>query len=137
MKAQNQDFCPRYRCREWAILYMRLFAGGIMLFHNIGKIQNYNEIVNAYPAFDAISPAAVFVITSIIESLLASLIIIGLWVRMSAFILTVGIFFTMVWGKFGGFEQDFIWMGIYLFLVISGGGVYGFDRSSCSLNSQK
>ena len=37
------------QCRhmDWAVLYMRLFAGGMMFFHNIGKIQDYNEIVNS------------------------------------------------------------------------------------------
>ena len=47
------------QCRhmDWAVLYMRLFAGGMMFFHNIGKIQDYNEIVNSYPSFSH-SPAA-------------------------------------------------------------------------------
>ena len=40
---------------DWAVLYMRLFAGGMMFFHNIGKIQDYNEIVTSYLSH---SPAA-------------------------------------------------------------------------------
>ena len=34
---------------DWAVLYLRLFTGASMLFHNIGKIQNYNEIISSYP----------------------------------------------------------------------------------------
>ena len=34
---------------DWAVLYLRLFLGSIMLFHNIGKIQNYNELISPYP----------------------------------------------------------------------------------------
>ena len=34
-----------YRRMDWAVFYMRLFTGAMMLFHNSGKIQNYNEII--------------------------------------------------------------------------------------------
>ena len=71
------------QCRhmDWAVLYMRLFAGGMMFFHNIGKIQDYNEIVNSYPSFAFAGSPAVFVIVSLVEVVLATLIIMGLWVR--------------------------------------------------------
>ena len=52
---------------DWAVLYMRLFAGGMMSFHNIGKIQDYNEIVNSYPSFAFAGSPAVFVIVSLVE----------------------------------------------------------------------
>lgn len=57
------------QCRhmDWAVLYMRLFAGGMMFFHNIGKIQDYNEIVNSYPSFAFAGSPAVFVIVSLVE----------------------------------------------------------------------
>lgn len=73
------------QCRhmDWAVLYMRLFAGGMMFFHNIGKIQDYNEIVNSYPSFAFAGSPAVFVIVSLVEVVLAALIIMGLWVRAS------------------------------------------------------
>ena len=62
---------------DWAVLYMRLFAGGMMFFHNIGKIQDYNEIVNSYPSFAFAGSPAVFVIVSLVEVVLATLIIMG------------------------------------------------------------
>ena len=75
------------QCRhmDWAVLYMRLFAGGMMFFHNIGKIQDYNEIVDSYPSFAFAGSPAVFVIVSLVEVVLATLIIMGLWVRASMF----------------------------------------------------
>jgi hypothetical protein len=66
---------------DWAVLYLRLFTGASMLFHNIGKIQNYNEIISSYPSPLYINPPAVFVIVTVAEALLAVLIIMGLWVR--------------------------------------------------------
>ncbi len=81
------------QCRhmDWAVLYMRLFAGGMMFFHNIGKIQDYNEIVNSYPSFAFAGSPAVFVIVSLVEVVLATLIIMGLWVRASAIVMAAGI----------------------------------------------
>ena len=75
---------------DWAVLYMRLFAGGMMFFHNIGKIQDYNEIVNSYPSFAFAGSPAVFVIVSLVEVVLATLIIMGLWVRASAIVMALG-----------------------------------------------
>ena len=56
---------------DWAVLYLRLFTGASMLFHNIGKIQNYNEIISSYPSPLYINPPAVFVIVTVAEALLA------------------------------------------------------------------
>ena len=92
---------------DWAVLYLRLFTGASMLFHNIGKIQNYNEIISSYPSPLYINPPAVFVIVTVAEALLAVLIIMGLWVRM----------------------PEFAWLGIYVFLIVSGGGLYAFDAA--------
>ena len=66
---------------DWAVLYMRLFAGGMMFFHNIGKIQDYNEIVDSYPSFAFAGSPAVFVIVSLVEVVLATLINMGRWVK--------------------------------------------------------
>ena len=87
---------------DWAVLYMRLFAGGMMFFHNIGKIQDYNEIVNSYPSFAFAGSPAVFVIVSLVEVVLATLIIMGLWVRASAIVMAAGILGVLLWGLAGG-----------------------------------
>ena len=86
---------------DWAVLYMRLFAGGMMFFHNIGKIQDYNEIVNSYPSFAFAGSPAVFVIVSLVEVVLAP--------------------------GFG--TPAFTWLGVYVFLAMSGGGLYAFDTA--------
>ena len=39
----------RTRSTDWAVLYLRLFLGGMILLYNIGNIQNYNEIIDSYP----------------------------------------------------------------------------------------
>lgn len=96
---------------DWAVLYLRLFTGASMLFHNIGKIQNYNEIISSYPSPLYINPPAVFVIVTVAEVLLAVLIIMGLWVRMSALVMSLGILLMFAWGGFGAGEPEFAWLG--------------------------
>ena len=39
MGKRIEDWIGQYRHMDWAVLYMRLFAGGMMLFHNIGKMH--------------------------------------------------------------------------------------------------
>ena len=74
-------------------------------------------------------PAAVFVIVTVAEALLAVLIIMGLWVRMSALVMSLGILLMFAWGGFGAGEPEFAWLGIYVFLIVSGGGLYAFDAA--------
>lgn len=137
MGKRIQDWIEQYRHMDWAVLYMRLFAGGMMLFHNIGKIQDYNEIITSYPSLPLIGSAATFVLAAVAEVLLSVLIIMGLWVRTAALLMALGIAAVLVWGGFGASELEFVWLGIYVFLVISGGGLYGFDTALSPAKSKK
>ena len=66
---------------------------------------------------------------TVAEALLAVLIIMGLWVRMSALVMSLGILLMFAWGGFGAGEPEFAWLGIYVFLIVSGGGLYAFDAA--------
>lgn len=137
MGTKIQQWIEQYRHMDWAVLYLRLFAGGMMLFHNIGKIQNYNEIIDSYPSLFYISPPAAFVLTTVIEVVLAVLIIIGFWVRISALVMSLGILLMFAWGGFGAGELEFVWLGIYVFLIVSGGGLYAFDKAMAAYGAKK
>ena len=67
--------------------------------------------------------------TKYAEVLLAVAVIMGIWVRMSALILSLGILLMFAWGGFGAGELEFVWLGVYVFLIISGGGLYAFDTA--------
>lgn len=125
-KNRNNPPGPYVRM-DWAVLYMRLFAGGIMLFHNIGKMQAYDQIIDGYPSLPPLSPATLFVASTVAEVLAAILIVIGLWVRATAALLAAGIFALLLLLGPSDSETLFIWLGIYPFLIISGSGAYGFD----------
>lgn len=130
MAKRNQEWIEQYRHLDWAVLYLRLFVGGMMLFHNIGKIQNYNEIITSYPSLLYINNAATFVIIAAVEVALSVLIIMGIWVRMAALVMVLGILLIFAWGGFGAGAVAFLWLGIYVFLVISGGGSYAFAETT-------
>lgn len=137
MEKRIGAWIEQYRHMDWAVLYMRLFAGGMMLFHNVGKMQDYNEIVNSYPSFALVGSAAMFVIVTVVEVLLAVAIILGFRVRLSALIMALGILMMFAWGGFGVGELEFVWLGIYVFLIVSGGGLYAFDAALAPLRAKK
>lgn len=115
-----------------ALLFLRLFTGGIVLMHNIGKLQDYNEIIDSYPALLFDSPQVTFVVFSILESLFATMIILGCKLRFASFIMALGMFLSIfvvlpTRGMTAGVLQ-FVYMGIYIFFVLSGAGRYAFDR---------
>lgn len=137
MGTKIDAWIERYACMDWAVLYMRLFAGGMMLFHNIGKMQSYDEIIGNYPSFLYIQPTAVFVIVAVAEVLISVLIIMGLWVRMSALVMSLGILAMSAWEEFGIGELRFVWLGIYVFFIVSGGGTYAFDALLSASDGEK
>ena len=49
MENKLQTWFKSHEGADWAILYLRLFIGTIILLHNVGKMQAYNEIINYYP----------------------------------------------------------------------------------------
>ena len=119
------------RRKDISLLYLRLFIGGVVLLHNIGKLQTYNEIINGYPALLFDSPTLTFAVFSIIEVAFAMMIMCGLWVRFASFLMALGMFLSIfvvvpTAGMTAGTLQ-FIYMGIYIFFVIAGGGRYAMD----------
>lgn len=121
---------------DWAVLYLRLFIGGIVVLQNIGKLQNYNEIINTYPTIVGIPQAVSFSVISVVEVLLAVLIMMGMWVRLSAVIMAFGVIYLFITGLRTG-EAQLLWLGIYVFLLVAGPGFYSFDATSKRNRLQK
>ncbi len=132
MKEKIKNIASNCTYVDWALLYMRVFIGGILLMHNIGKLQIYNEIVNYYPQISGLSSAATLVVISVVEVVCAALIIIGIRVRAAATVMAVGMFLSMLFFFTDkGIvldELQFVYMGIYIFLIISGGGTFSYDN---------
>ena len=114
-----------------ATLFMRIFVGAMMLTHGIGKLQNYNAIVNAFPDPLGISSAASFTLITLAEVGCSVLIIMGLFTRLATLPLIFGMYVATFLAfpnkSFAEGELSFVYMGIYIMLLISGGGKYALD----------
>lgn len=114
-----------------AILFMRIFIGAMMLTHGIGKLQNYNAIVNSFPDPLGIGSAVSFAIITFVEVGCSVLIIMGLFTRLATLPLVFGMFVATFIAfpdkSFAAGELSFVYMGIYIMLLISGGGRYAID----------
>ena len=114
-----------------AILFMRIFIGAMMLTHGIGKLQNYNAIVNSVPDPLGIGSAVSFAIITFVEVGCSVLIIMGLFTRLATLPLIFGMFVATFIAfpdkSFAAGELSFVYMGIYIMLLISGGGRYAID----------
>jgi putative oxidoreductase len=114
-----------------AVLFMRIFIGAMMLTHGIGKLQNYNAIDNSFPDPLGISSAASFTFITLAEVGCSVLIIMGLFTRLATLPLIFGMFVATFLAfpdkSFAEGELSFVYMGIYIMLLISGGGKYALD----------
>ncbi len=103
-----------------------------MLTHGITKVQNYDMLLSTFPDPLGIGTGASITLIALAEVGCSCLLIIGLFVRISAIILAFGMFvatFLAFPGQsFAQGELSFVYMGIYVFLAISGGGWYSLDN---------
>lgn len=116
-----------------AILFLRLFIGAVMLLHIIGKMQTYDNLVLEYPSILGFSPATSLALSMIFQAAFAAMIMIGVatrFVSLAMMILTLLTIVRMM--QVDGMtifvlKINFLYLGIYTTLLISGSGVYGFN----------
>ncbi len=131
MIAKLNELLRRYRHVDKAILFLRLFIGAVIMLHVIGKLQRYDFMVVGYPPLLFNNGEASFIILTMLEALFGAMLIIGFWVRFAAFIMAMGMFVDIfvIYPTLGwlGVERQVLYIGIYAFLVIAGGGKYAID----------
>ncbi len=116
-----------------ALLYLRIVVGGMLLFHNVGKMQNYNEVISTYNNLDNIAAPAWFVIFAFVECITAIMIIIGWQVRFAASLLILGTIIALALyfphSSIMNLELNGIYVFLYIYIFISGGGLYSLDSA--------
>lgn len=133
---KNQNISTSHSCRsDWAILYLRIVFGGILLLHNVSKMQDYNVVIESYHQLLGIGGATWYVAFSVVEVVCAFMLIIGRWVRPAAVVLILGTLAGMII-YFGltstqTIELNAIYILIYILFVITGGGYYSMDEVYC------
>ena len=118
---------------EMAILFLRVFIGGVMLLHMIGKLQDYDNYVLNFQSIVGLNHDTSFALSIFFEGLFAVMIIMGVGTRLAAslmaIVMIVSICEALMLGTVtdGESKLEFIYIGIYITLVISGGGRYAIS----------
>ena len=118
-----------------AILFLRIFIAAVMLLHIIGKLQNYDNVVLTFPSLLDFNRPTSLALSIIFEAAMAAMIGIGIGTRLSAllmFITSLVTLFDIAIQAEGAISTDaaklqFIYAGIFLTLMISGGGRYSIS----------
>ena len=131
MMKQLLEILREYHFIDRAILFLRLFVGALITLHIIDKMQTYNFVLTGYPALLFGSSTATFVIFTLLEAIFAVMLICGYGTRFAAFVMALGMFVEifLVYPSLGwiGVERQILYIGIYITLVISGGGRYAIE----------
>ena len=131
MENKLQTWFKSHEGADWAILYLRLFIGTIILLHNVGKMQAYNEIINYYPSWGIFGSASFSLRSPLIEVLCAHFAHAGLQSppvrrdhgRQSAHLAVI----PLPRQRIRNLRTAVRLSGNPGSLVISGGGVYSLD----------
>ncbi|MFI3304241.1 MAG: DoxX family membrane protein [Rikenellaceae bacterium] len=125
------------RTIDIAQLYLRIVIGGMLLLHNIWKYQNYNDIISTYPQLEGLSGALWFTLFAALECTTALMLIAGWRVRLASVILIVGSILALTIyfpnPSINDLELKGIYIFIYIYMFIAGGGLYSMDgvRTQC------
>lgn len=129
---QQQTISQMHSCAV-AILFLRLYIGAVMLLHIIGKMQTYDNLVLEYPSILGFSQATSLSLSMILQAAVAAMIMVGVVTRLAslAMILTTLLSIVEMMQTEGitiiNLKIDFLYLGIYITLLISGSGIYGFN----------
>ncbi len=128
----------RARSTDWAVLYLRLFLGGVILLYNIGNIQDYNEIIDSYPSLLFLGNTVSFGVVTVVEVVAALLLMIGFRVRFAAVAVALGLLVALVYAlPAENMDRVGLLFGQALALVVSGGGYFALDGVRLSDSSQR
>lgn len=127
------SFLPK--SQDIALLILRVGFGAYMLvFHGWGKLMGWSKLSGGFPDPLGVSSPVSLSLTVFAEVGAAAFLILGLYTRLSAVILTFTMavaFFMVHGGKFAGDgngELAFIYGLVFLALVFTGGGRFAIDR---------
>ena len=115
-----------------AILFLRLFAGGLMLTHGWAKLSSFSDLAERFPDPLGVGSTLSLILILCAEVGCSLLLIFGLLTRLAVIPLIFGMlmafFFIHAADPFAVKELPLMYTGIYLALLWSGGGKYAVDE---------
>ncbi len=118
---------------NFALLFLRIFAGLIMIPYGWGKIVRYDTLrENFFGDPIAIGHETSLIICILQQIFCSIMLVLGVQSRFAAFMLFTNMVVAVKFHFFDPFcavkALPTVFMGIYLFLVISGGGRFSLDN---------
>ena len=133
MKTAKNISTRQHHRSDVAILFLRLFIGGVMLLHIVGKMQAYDNILLTYHRILGLDAATSFAVLTILEGLFAAMIILGVATRFASAMMLIVVAMSIAEALLNDTPDvataklNFVYMGIYITLLVSGGGRYAFN----------
>ena len=133
MKTAKNISTKQHHRSDVAILFLRLFIGGVMLLHIVGKMQAYDNILLTYHRILGLDATTSFAVITILEGLFAAMIILGVATRFASAMMLIVVAMSIAEALLNDTPDvataklNFVYMGIYITLLISGGGRYAFN----------
>ncbi len=123
------NFLNSTRWTDSAALFLRIFAGGMLLSHGIMKIQNWDFLAGSFPPMLGMGSTVSLVMITLVEVGCSIAIICGFLTRLALIPAIFAMLVAVLFGHQGEFgELPFVYMGMFVALFISGPGMYALDR---------
>lgn len=123
------SFLNTSRWTDSSALFLRIFAGGMLLSHGIMKIQNYGYMADSFPSVMGMGSEVSLILATLVEVGCSIAIICGFLTRLALIPAAFTMFIAAFFGHGGEFgELPFVYLGIFIALFISGPGMYALDR---------
>ncbi|HKL92426.1 MAG: DoxX family protein [Bacteroidales bacterium] len=120
------------RLTDAALLFLRVLIGTLMLSHGWGKLTNFEQLATVFPDPIGLGSTVALVLILFAEVFCSILIILGLFTRLAAIPLIVGmgVAFFVIHGAdpFQAKELAFLNMGLFAIVLISGAGYFSLDQ---------
>lgn len=104
----------------------------MMLTHGIAKVENFNQLADSFPTPLGWGSRLSFTVILLVETLGSICIITGFLLKPASLVLAFAMFtaafLTFPGSNISANELPFIYMGVFIFFIIAGGGRYSLDK---------
>ncbi|MAL17972.1 MAG: DoxX family protein [Balneola sp.] len=117
---------------DYSILLLRIGAGLMIFTHGLPKLL---KVINGNFAFGdpiGLGPEVSLILAAFAEGICGLFIVLGLWTRLSAAILSINMavayFFAHAGDPFSAKEKSMLFLLLFVVILFTGGGKYSVDK---------
>jgi putative oxidoreductase len=117
---------------DYSILLLRIGAGLMIFTHGLPKLM---KVINGNFAFGdpiGLGPEISLILAAFAEGICGLFIVLGLWTRLSAIILSINMavafFFAHAGDPFSAKEKSMLFLLLFVVILFTGGGKYSIDK---------